>query len=203
MVGVPPKTSTDALHAFTNIPLVSDRHDALKSAFLANCQLQPADSPARRALNCSQERLLPASCFSDITSLLMYRTYAIECRNNPRVPFLETLAKIKVQFREKSVQNLRLRCARAAAFPRSGNLFVDLSKRSSRIAAKITQWILGLLSPYGSMCTLCSGLRFVSASHFIRTHEFNPDPHIACMNFELAAFELDALSNLVLLPESN
>ena len=98
----------------------------------------------------------------------MYRAYAIECRNNPMFPFLETLAKLKRRFREESNQTLRLRCARGLPL-----LNVEICTKQS--PAKISQWILGLLPPYGSMCTLCSDLHTVSAIHLIRNHGFNPD----------------------------
>ena len=139
------------------------------SVFLANCQVQPPDSPALRALNCRQENLLSTLCFSDIATLMMmYRAYAIECRSNPMFPFLETLAKLKRRFREESNQTLRLRCARGLPL-----LNVEICTKQS--PAKISQWILGLLPPYGSMCTLCSDLHTVSAIHLIRNHGFNPD----------------------------
>ena len=74
---------------------------------------------------------------------MMYRAYAIECRNNPMFPFLETLAKLKRRFREESIQTLRLRCARGLPL-----LNVEICTKQS--PAKISD----PCAPYVAICTL-------------------------------------------------
>ena len=46
MVSAPPKTSTDAIHVFTSIPLVSDQDDAMKSAFYSQLPVAASGLPS-------------------------------------------------------------------------------------------------------------------------------------------------------------
>lgn len=196
MHGASPTTPIAAMHAFTNTPMVSDRHDILKSGFMASTQEHPSDSPVRRALDQSQRKLLGGSCFSDISSLQLYKKYAIYCRQMRDAPRRDTFACAKRGYRESCIDALRLKCLRVEAFPRCCNLFCDLSYRSPTVAARITRWVLSLIPPYPSMCLNCHS-QPINTEHLMNCVRLRPDTLIYRRRYSIAEEKISELESRI------
>ena len=174
MLGVPAKTSVDGMHLLTDIPMIRERHDALKSGFLANVQRQPVDSRILKAFKQSQECLIKDSCFTDIAGLQIYRNYANWCRYIPQPQWRQVMALWKIKHHQSWRLRLRDRFSRKDALDVNVTLFTDLSRCGVNTAKRIHRWILGQIPSYPSGCRGCGAER-ISTDHLLQCTGWNPD----------------------------
>lgn len=197
MFGVGKTTSTPGMHLLADIPLIRDRHDALKSAFVANVQRQPPNSRVLKAFRQSQEKWIKDSCFNDIASLQLYRNYANWCRYIPHTQWNQLLAVWRSRLHQEQRLRLRTSYIRGGAFSQCVNLFTDLSHCRPSVARSIHRWVLGQLPHYPSGCRGCGAER-IGQRHVLECLHINPDLAISLGFYELAALALRRMEGFLI-----